>query len=151
MSIQSVSIRYHVKIEGAEESIKELNDILKGATKGLRLFTSLDYTFLAWEKAVKKFDIMSFMRLTISTIYLIRRLTAITQIATAAQWAYNAALAVGQALTPWGLVALGAAGAVGGGIYLGSVTGGEKKQELSERERLVEEARREAYRSVVPG
>ena len=77
---------------------------------------------MSWQRAVTKFDPISFLRTILSTVNIIRQLINVTQIATAAQWAYNAALAVGAALTPLGALALGIGTVMGGGMFLHEMT-----------------------------
>lgn len=141
--------------------------LLTDVSKGIGLVSAFDYTVIAWTRSAENADIVGFMRATLSTINLIRQLTRATELATIAQYAYNTALAIGQALTPWGIVALGLGAAYFGGQAISGATtpaptpynlgaileaqaleqrGGNLDEFLTERGRRL----RERYRSSVP-
>lgn len=174
-TVQTTLVKYKVSVEGAEESMAELQGVLSNVSRGIGLVAQLDYVMVSWERLAERADMMGFLRVTLSTISIMRTLIILTKQAEAAQWAYNAALAVGKTLSPWGWTALAAATATAGGYYYYATLPKGGKEE-SERERLLAEAleelrkretatsatekidweelerrRREEYRGVVPG
>lgn len=147
MSEHRIGIGYEVSLEGAEESVEQVTGLLTDVSKGIGLVSSFDYTLMAWQRTAERADIMGFMRATLSTINLLRQLIRATELATIAQTAYNAALAIGKALEgPTGWIALGVAAGVG----LGGAAISTRRPRPPLRPRT-EENRRDEYRSVVPG
>lgn len=174
-------IAYQVALEGAEEATAKVEELitqtkqgigqvsqlsneaagdieglLTDVSKGIGLVSSLDYTLMAWQRTAESADIMGFMRATLSTINLIRQLISVTELATIAQQAYNAALAIGSALSPFGLAMLmtvGTATAITAYSALQpQVTPAEPRiLTVEEFARLKEIEEKERYESIFPG
>lgn len=157
-----VPVRYRITVEGGEESMAELQTFLGGVQKGIGLLARFDYLAMSWERAAHKMDLRSFLSVTLSTISMIQMLIKLTRSATIAQQAYNVALAIGKALSgPWGWLALGLGTA--GGTYMISQMLAQSPSEsfptaeeirgklVEETRKEIEAARREQYRSIVPG
>jgi len=96
LSEYAVSVKYKVGIAGVDESIVELQSLLSSVQKGIGIIGQLDYTWMAWTRAAKEFNIHSFLSVTLSTISVMKTLISAIQAATAAQHALNAAMTAGK-------------------------------------------------------
>jgi len=171
-------VKYSVSVEGAEESTKELEGLLSNVGKGISLVSSLDYAWMSWTRLAKDFDIMSFLRATLSTINAIQTMTRLLKQAQVAQQALNAAQAASQlgaagggaglaagagtAIPFLGLAVMAALGGYGLGQWIGKLLFGPKRtwptREWIGKTRLPTEGYpgdpgqllREEYRAVAP-
>ena len=84
MSMRETEIRYKVSIEGAEESLDELQGLLSQTARGIRVVTSLDYTWMSLQRTIKDFDIMNLTRSVLAVINFMHTLISVIRTAQAA-------------------------------------------------------------------